>query len=119
MKWMELHIDTTHAGLEAVETMLSALGIDGVVIDDEEEFQDFLENNHQYWDYVDEDLERRMQGGSGDVLFGVRGRGLFHPGAGTAGSGGPEGPPQRLRVPSFDHGHHGGIRLGEQLEAVL
>ena len=64
MKWMELHIDTTHAGLETVETMLSALGIDGVVIDDEEEFQDFLENNHQYWDYVDEDLERRMQGRS-------------------------------------------------------
>ena len=50
MKWLELHIDTTHQGLEAVETMLSALGIDGVVIDDEEEFQDFLENNHQYWD---------------------------------------------------------------------
>ena len=64
MKWLELHIDTTHAGLETVETMLSALGIDGVVIDDEEEFQDFLENNHQYWDYVDEDLERRMQGRS-------------------------------------------------------
>lgn len=64
MKWLELHIDTTHAGLEAVETMLSALGIDGVVIDDEEEFQDFLENNHQYWDYVDEDLEQRMHGRS-------------------------------------------------------
>ena len=64
MKWMELHIDTTHAGLEAVETMLSALGIDGVVIDDEEEFQDFLENNHQYWDYVDEELAQRMHGRS-------------------------------------------------------
>lgn len=64
MKWLELHIDTTHAGLEPVETMLSALGIDGVVIDDETEFQEFLENNHQYWDYVDEDLEREMQGRS-------------------------------------------------------
>lgn len=64
MKWLELHIDTTHAGLEPVETMLSSLGIDGVVIDDETEFQEFLENNHQYWDYVDEDLEREMQGRS-------------------------------------------------------
>ncbi|MDO4314917.1 MAG: 50S ribosomal protein L11 methyltransferase [Oscillospiraceae bacterium] len=64
MNWLELHIDTTHAGLERVETLLSALGIDGVVIDDETEFQDFLENNHQYWDYVDEDLEKRMQGKS-------------------------------------------------------
>ncbi len=64
MKWLELHIDTTHAGLEPVETLLSSLGIDGVVIDDETEFQDFLENNHQYWDYVDEDLAARMQGRS-------------------------------------------------------
>ena len=64
MKWLELHIDTVHAGLNAVETLLSSLGIDGVVIDDETEFQDFLENNHQYWDYVDEDLEKQMQGKS-------------------------------------------------------
>jgi ribosomal protein L11 methyltransferase len=64
MDWLELHIDTVHAGLEPVETLLSSLGIDGVVIDDETEFQDFLENNHQYWDYVDEDLEKQMQGKS-------------------------------------------------------
>ena len=56
MKWLELHIDTNHAGLDTVEAMLSGLGIDNVVIDDETEFHDFLENNHQYWDYVDEDL---------------------------------------------------------------
>ncbi len=64
MNWLALHIETNHTGLEAVETMLSALGIDGVVIDDETEFQDFLENNHQYWDYVDEELEARMHGAS-------------------------------------------------------
>ena len=64
MNWLELHIDTTHAGLDTVVAMLSALDIDGVVIDDETEFQDFLENNQQYWDYVDEDLEKSMQGKS-------------------------------------------------------
>ena len=64
MKWLELHIDTNHAGLDAVETLLSSLGIDGLVIDDEEEFQDFLENNRQCWDYVDEDLEQAMRGRS-------------------------------------------------------
>ena len=64
MNWLELHIDTTHAGLEAVETMLSALDVDGVIIDDETEFQEFLEENHQYWDYVDEALERQMRGKS-------------------------------------------------------
>ena len=64
MKWLELHIDTNYAGLEGVETMLSTLGIDGVVIDDETEFQDFLENNQEYWDYVDEELTQKMQGRS-------------------------------------------------------
>ena len=64
MNWLELHIDTTHAGLDTVTAMLSALDIDGVIIDDETDFQDFLENNHQYWDYVDEDLEKKMQGAS-------------------------------------------------------
>ena len=64
MKWLELHIDTNHNGIETVEALLSSLDIDGVVIDDETDFQDFLENNHQYWDYVDEDLEKSMQGKS-------------------------------------------------------
>ena len=62
VKWLEVHIDTNHTGLEPVETMLSALGIDGVVIDDETEFEDFLENNRQYWDYVDQELLDRMAG---------------------------------------------------------
>ena len=62
MEWLEVHIDTNHAGLEPLEIFLSANGVDGVVIDDEQDFQSFLENNHQYWDYVDEDLEKQMQG---------------------------------------------------------
>ncbi len=64
MRWLEVHIDTNHAGLETVQAMLSGLDVDGVMIEDEEEFQDFLENNRDYWDYVDEDLERRMAGRS-------------------------------------------------------
>ena len=64
MNWLELHIDTVHSGLDTVEAFLSGLGIDGLVIDDETEFQEFLENNHAYWDYVDEDLEKSMEGKS-------------------------------------------------------
>ena len=48
MEWLEVHIDTNHAGLEPLEIFLSANGVDGVVIDDEQDFQSFLENNHQY-----------------------------------------------------------------------
>ena len=62
MNWLELHIDTTPAGLEPVETRLTALGVEGLIIDDEADFKEFLENNHQYWDYVDEDLLKEKAG---------------------------------------------------------
>jgi len=64
MRWLEVHIDTNHAGLETVQALLSALDVDGVMIEDEEEFRDFLENNRDYWDYVDEDLSAHMAGRS-------------------------------------------------------
>ena len=64
MKWLELHIDTARAGLEPVSELLREQGVEGLVIDDEADFKDFLENNHQYWDYVDEDLEASMKGKS-------------------------------------------------------
>ena len=62
MKWLALHIDTVPAGLEPVESALSALGIDSLVIEDEEDFRRFLEQNTQYWDYVDEELDQSMAG---------------------------------------------------------
>ncbi len=62
MKWLEMHIDTSPAGLEPVENMLNDLGIDGLVIEDEADFRQFLETNRQYWDYVDEELDRSMTG---------------------------------------------------------
>ena len=64
MEWLELNIDTSHAGLDAVTDMLEQQGVTGLIIDDEADFQSFLENNHQYWDYVDEDLEASMKGKS-------------------------------------------------------
>lgn len=62
MKWIALHIDMAPAGLEPVEALLSSLGIDGLVIEDEADFRRFLEQNKQYWDYVDEELDRSMTG---------------------------------------------------------
>ena len=64
MKWLELHIDTTPAGLEAISELLRDQGIEGLVIEDEGEFHTFLEQNRQYWDYVDESLTREMAGKS-------------------------------------------------------
>ena len=62
MKWLALHIDTSPAGLEPVSSALGDLGIEGLVIEDEGAFRDFLEHNRQYWDYVDEELDRAMAG---------------------------------------------------------
>ena len=62
MKWLALHIDTVPAGLEPLESVLSTLGIDSLVIEDEGDFRRFLEQNTQYWDYVDEELDRSMAG---------------------------------------------------------
>ena len=62
MKWLELHIDTTPAGLEPISGLLGDQGIEGLVIEDEADFHNFLEQNRQYWDYVDEGLERSMEG---------------------------------------------------------
>ena len=62
MDWLELKIDTSHAGLDAVTELLEQQGVTGVMIDDEADFQSFLENNRQYWDYVDEDLLAQKKG---------------------------------------------------------
>ena len=62
MDWLELKIDTSHAGLDAVTELLEQQGITGVMIDDEADFQSFLENNRQYWDYVDEELLAQKKG---------------------------------------------------------
>lgn len=62
MEWLELKIDTSPSGLDAVTALLEQQGITGVIIDDEADFKDFLEHNRQYWDYVDEDLLREKAG---------------------------------------------------------
>lgn len=62
MDWLELKIDTSHAGLDAVTELLEQQGVTGVMIDDEADFQSFLENNRQYWDYVDDDLLAQKKG---------------------------------------------------------
>ena len=62
MQWLELKVDTTPAGINPVSELVENLGITGLVIDDEGDFHDFLENNRQYWDYVDEDLLEQKRG---------------------------------------------------------
>ena len=62
MDWIQINIYTTPEGIEPVSGRLYGLGITGVEIEDEADFKDFLENNRQYWDYVDEELVRKKSG---------------------------------------------------------
>lgn len=62
MDWLELHVDTSPAGIDPMTALLEQQGVEGLIIDDEDDFHDFLENNHQYWDYVDEDLMAQKKG---------------------------------------------------------
>ena len=62
MEWTEVTIKTTSAAIELVADRLTALGYDSFIVDDEAEFQEFLEENRQYWDYVDDELAQKMHG---------------------------------------------------------
>ena len=59
--WTEVTIWTSTAGIDAVTGMLMDLGIDGFVIEDAQDFADFLEDTEIYWDYVDEDLAKEKK----------------------------------------------------------
>ena len=62
LKWLEVAVSTTTDRLDELSGKLINAGMTGLVVEDEQEFRQFLENNRQYWDYVDEELEKRMQG---------------------------------------------------------
>ena len=61
--WIEVTVPA-HGDPEAVCDTLAGMGLEGFVIEDERDFKGFLENNTQYWDFVDEELEKSMAGAS-------------------------------------------------------
>ncbi len=60
MNYTEVTIECKNT--DEVCDRLTALGIDGFIIENEDDFRDFLENNRQYWDYVDASLEESYKG---------------------------------------------------------
>ena len=69
MAWLEITIDTTAEKIDHVVTNLTARGFSDLVIEDQEEFETFLEENRAYWDYIDEDLQEKLQGLSHIKLY--------------------------------------------------
>ena len=62
--WLEVTLPVPAQRLDRVCDILTANGMTGLVVEEEVEFLRFLEQNRQYWDYVDEDLAARMKGAS-------------------------------------------------------
>ena len=61
MQWIEVTVRTASEGIELLCAELTNAGFDSLVIDDCEEFEDFLEASKDYWDYVDDALAAKMQ----------------------------------------------------------
>ena len=61
MQWIECTVECS-GDPEELCARLAELGVDGMSVEDERDFKEFLENNRAYWDYVDEELEQRFTG---------------------------------------------------------
>jgi len=69
MAWLEITIDTTPEKINSVVTILTAKGFSDLLIEDQAEFESFLEENKAYWDYIDEELQEKLQGLSHIKLY--------------------------------------------------
>ena len=69
MAWLEFIVDTAAANIEAVAASLTAGGFSDLVMEDETEFEDFLDQNREYWDYIDEELQQQLRGLSRIKLY--------------------------------------------------
>jgi ribosomal protein L11 methyltransferase len=69
MAWLEVTIQTTPKNITLVTNSLTAAGFPDLVIEDQSEFENFLEENRDYWDYIDEDFQQRLQGLSQIKLY--------------------------------------------------
>ena len=62
MTWLEVTVETTEPQLDDLCAKLTMNGATGLAIEDENDFKTFLEQNRQYWDYVDDELLEKMKG---------------------------------------------------------
>lgn len=69
MAWLEITINTEPGSVNTLAANLTALGFEDLCIEDQQEFETFLEENREYWDYIDEGLEKRLRGLSRVKLY--------------------------------------------------
>ena len=69
MAWLEITVNTAADTVDTVAAQLTARGFSDLVIEDQEEFETFLEENRAYWDYIDEDFQKKLEGLSRVKLY--------------------------------------------------
>ena len=69
MSWLELTVRTTPTGIEDTAAALTAAGFSDLLLEDQTEFEDFLDQNRAYWDYIDESLQEKLSGLSQIKLY--------------------------------------------------
>ena len=69
MAWLEITIHTTAESIEDTAALLTSAGFQELVLEDQNQFEDFLEQNKACWDYIDEDLQQQLQGLSRIKLY--------------------------------------------------
>ena len=67
--WLEITVHTTADSIEDTAAFLTASGFEELMLEDQTQFEDFLQENQAYWDYIDEELQQKLQGLSRIKLY--------------------------------------------------
>lgn len=69
MNWICVTVKTVSEAIDELCDLLHSVGVSGLEIEDEEDFNRFLAENTKYWDYVDEELTNNQKGKANVKLY--------------------------------------------------
>ncbi len=70
--WIEVFIETAREGFEPVSGIIYQCGITGIMIEDSDDFNEFLENPARDWDYIEDGLVKEKSEKKDGITFFVR-----------------------------------------------
>ncbi len=62
MSWLEITVRTEADHIEDTAAALTAAGFSDLLLEDQGQFEEFLEENRAYWDYIDEAFQEKLRG---------------------------------------------------------
>ena len=69
MDFIEAKVSTTSDAVEIVSGVFYENGLTGLMIDDEKDFEEFLENPNRTWDYIEDGLKEEKTGHGTTITF--------------------------------------------------